>query len=157
MLTPFGHEKDEFFMHKALEQARRAFAQDEVPVGAVVVDAQGNIVGRGYNQTEKRSTQIAHAECIAIARAGKKIGDWRLIGCWIYVTLEPCSMCMHLIRLSRCAGVVYGPSSPKFGYQLDNRHSFQIYKENVVEIATGVQAQKSADLLKLFFKNKRKK
>lgn len=157
MSTPFGHQKDLFFMQKAYAQARRAFAQDEVPVGAVVVDAQGTIIGRGFNQTEKRSTQLAHAECMAIARAGKKMGDWRLVDCWVYVTLEPCAMCMHLIQLSRCAGVVYGAHSPKFGYQLDNRYRFQIYKENVVQIEAGLQAIEAADLLKLFFKHKRRK
>lgn len=157
MPTPFDQDKNAFFMRKAHEQARRAFARDEVPVGAVVVDAQGRIIGRGYNQTERRATQLAHAECIAIARAGKQQGDWRLTGCWVYVTLEPCAMCMHLIRLSRCAGVVYGAPSPKFGYQLDNDYRFQIYKENVVEIETGLQSAESADLLKLFFKHKRKK
>lgn len=116
----FGHEKDLFFMSQALLQAQKALDKDEVPVGAVVVNADGVIIARGMNCTEAHHTQHAHAESLAIAKAGKKMRDWRLEGCWIYVTLEPCAMCMHLILLSRLAGVVFGASSPLFGFHLDN-------------------------------------
>lgn len=158
MKSPFGSVQDHFFMGKALQQAQRAFKNDEVPVGAIIVNSHGAIIGRGYNQVEKKHSQLAHAELIALQKASKKLDDWRLIGCWIYVTLEPCTMCMAAIRLSRCAGVVYGANSPQFGYQLVDKGSpFKLYKENVVEIVKGVGAHQSAKLLKGFFRVKRTK
>jgi len=156
--SPFGLERDIFFMKHALRQARLAYAHNEVPVGALVVDAQGVILGRGYNQTERRSCQAFHAEMCAIAKAGKKLGDWRLNGCWVYVSLEPCAMCMHLIQLSRCAGVVFGATSPLFGYQvIDKASNFSVYNEDVINVVAGVCEQEAAALLKCFFKGKRLK
>jgi tRNA(adenine34) deaminase len=156
MFSPYGQDKDQFFMAQALKQARLALKYNEVPVGAVIVSPEGEIIGRGYNQTEKRSSQAFHAEMLAVASAGRHIGDWRLCDCWIYVTLEPCSMCMSLIRLSRCAGLVYGAASPLFGYQVvDKDGSFSVYKENVVESVAGLYAEESAALLKGFFRARR--
>lgn len=157
MASPFGEEKDHFFMQKALAQAQKAFDKDEVPIGAIVVDALGNIIARGHNLVEQRDTQLAHAEAIALERAGKKIGDWRLEGCWIYVTLEPCSMCMSLIELSRLHGVVFGAHSPLFGYRLDKELSLRVYKKSAVRVIEGVCAEETIHLLKQFFKDKRKK
>lgn len=151
----FGQKKDTYFMKKALEQAQKARAAEEVPVGAIVVDSQGKIIGRGYNLVEKKDTQAAHAEVIAISKAGKKIGDWRLNGCWMYVTLEPCSMCMSLAVLSRLEGVVYGATSPVFGYQLDKELNFQLYKNGALLVVSGVCAEESSALLKDFFRHKR--
>ena len=153
--SPFGPKKDKIFMKKALEQAQKAYDADEVPVGAVVVDHDGNIIGRGYNQVEKKDTQAAHAEIIAISKAGKKKGDWRLNGCWLFVTLEPCAMCMNLAILSRIEGVIYGADSPLFGYQLDKDLSFQVYKRDTISIVSGVGAEQAAELLKDFFRLKR--
>src|SRR5437762_5882487 len=110
--TIFGAQKDIFFMQEALAQAQCAADIDEVPIGAILVNSQGEIVGRGYNSVERDCTQRAHAECIAIEQASKKLGDWRLMGHWLYVTLEPCTMCMGLIKLSRLDGIVYGAASP---------------------------------------------
>jgi tRNA(adenine34) deaminase len=156
MSSPFGHDKDLFFMAQALKQACLALKYDEVPVGALVVNQEGKIIGRGYNQTEKRSSQAYHAEMLAIAKAGSEIGDWRLNYCWVYVTLEPCAMCMNLIKLSRCEGVVYGASSPLFGYQVVDKCSpFSVYKEDVVKIVAGVDQDKAAELLKSFFRVRR--
>lgn len=153
MMSPFGDERDHFFMSQALKQAYLALKHEEVPVGAIVVSPQGQIIGRGYNQTERRTSQLFHAEAVAMAKAGAKIGDWRLCGCWVYVTLEPCAMCMNLIRLSRCAGVAYGCASPLFGYkEVDKETPFSVYKENVVTVIAGLDMQKSADLLKSFFR-----
>jgi tRNA(adenine34) deaminase len=146
-----------FFMKQALAQARKALACDEVPIGAVVVSPEGIIVGRGYNQVERYGCQIAHAEMRALAQACKKVGDWRLNGYWVYVTLEPCSMCMNCMKLSRVSGIVYGAESPLFGYHLDNDAGHRVYNKCPVQIQKGVCAEEAVSLLKQFFKNKRKK
>ncbi len=145
-----------FFMQKALMQARVALKRKEVPVGAVVVDANGNILGRGYNRIESAGCQAAHAEVIAIQKACKKRGDWRLDGCWLYVTLEPCLMCFGLIQLSRLKGVVYGATSPLFGAKLKKLEKYELYKKNLV-ITAGLKEKESIDILREFFKNVRKK
>jgi len=155
METPFSREQDTIFMKKALVQAKMAYAADEVPVGAVVVDAQGTVIGRGYNQVERRHTQAAHAEVLAINAAGRKLSDWRLNGCWLYVTLEPCGMCMNLAVLSRLEGVVFGARSPLFGYQLDKDLNFQLYKLGALSVVEGICAEEAAALLKDFFRLKR--
>lgn len=147
---------DAYFMQLALKQAQKAFEHDEVPVGAIVVASDGTVLGRGYNQVAKRHQQIAHAEVIAISKASKKIGDWRLDNCWLYVTLEPCKMCMGLVRLSRLKGVVFGASSKLFGYRLDKEGQVSIYNKDV-KVEEGVFAEESAALLKKFFKQKRQK
>lgn len=151
----FGLEKDLFFMSEALKCAQQALNEDEVPIGAVVVDPAGNIVSRGYNKVESLHTQMAHAEVDAIRSTTDGIKDWRLDGYWVYVTLEPCTMCMGLIRLSRFAGVVYGADSPLFGYKLDNDDNFRVYKKNAPLIISGVASEQSIILLQQFFKKKR--
>lgn len=145
------------YMKQALNQAQKAFDADEVPIGAVVVDAQGKVLSRAYNNAEKSHTQAGHAEVLAISKAGKKIGDWRLNGCWLYVTLEPCAMCLHLILLSRLEGVVFGASSPVFGYHLDKVGTLSIYKNSClpIKVIEAVCAQESAQMLKHFFIKKR--
>ena len=153
--TIFGADQDIQFMSHALRQARAAFKQDEVPVGAVVVSPQGIIIGRGSNKVEHRHAQTAHAECLAIQEAGKTLNDWRLEGCWIYVTLEPCAMCMNLILLSRLAGIVFGASSPLFGFHLDNVLSIELYKKGTLTVVQGVCKEEAGELLKQFFKKKR--
>lgn len=155
--TVFGAEKDQFFMQRALEQAQVAAAIGEVPVGAVVVNGAGEIVGSGYNSVEQDCTQRAHAESLAIEQASKNSGDWRLIDHWLYVTLEPCSMCMGLIKLSRLSGVVYGASSPLFGFHLDNKDDLWVYKRDALFVLEGVKEQDAMALLKDFFHKKRKK
>lgn len=155
--TIFGKEKDLFFMEAALAQAKCAYDINEVPIGAVVVNAKGDIVGRGYNSVERDCTQRAHAESFAIENAGKFLGDWRLNGHWLYVTLEPCSMCMGLIKLSRFEGVVFGATSPLFGFHLDNREDLWVYKRDAFSVIEGVKKEEAAALLKDFFHKKRKK
>jgi tRNA(adenine34) deaminase len=105
-----------FFMSKALQQAQVALSLGEVPVGAIVVDEAGTIIGRGHNKVERHDCQVAHAEVFAIKQASKKRG-WRLDGCAIYVTLEPCLMCFGLIQQSRCTELYFGATSPLYGYQ----------------------------------------
>lgn len=151
----FGRLQDIAYMEQALRLANKAFVNDEVPIGALVVDPQGSIIGRGMNMVETRNTQTAHAEMIALQRAGAKFGDWRLEECWLYVTLEPCAMCMALALQSRIKGVVYGAQSPIFGFHLDNNLSLQLYKKGALILVDGVCTEEASHLLKQFFKTKR--
>lgn len=158
MPSPFGKEHDTVFMKLALQQAHKAFRANEVPVGALVVNEKGTIVARAHNKVETKKTQMAHAECLALVQASKKKGGWRLDGHWLYVTLQPCGMCMALISLSRCAGVLYGTSSPLFGYhQVDNDSDHSLYRKDTMHIEAGVADREAAELLKQFFKAKREK
>ncbi len=149
-------KKHEFFIKKALLQAEIAFKNGNVPVGAVVVDSKGKILGRGYNKIEKMKCQIAHAEVLAIQKACKKIGDWRLDGCWLYVTLEPCLMCLGLIQLSRMKSIIFGASSEFLGVGQAKSGDYQVYKKDL-EIKGGLKKKECVDILKRFFKNVRKK
>jgi tRNA(adenine34) deaminase len=153
--SPFGSAQDNAFMAEALAHARVAAGHGEVPIGAVVVNAEGEIIGSGYNATEGCHTQAAHAEIRALAAAGMRKNDWRLTECWLYVTLEPCFMCMGLVYLSRLAGVVYGAQSPLFGGQLDSSRMVSVYKVNTLIVIGGVCKQEASDMLKAFFKKKR--
>lgn len=151
----FGAQADECFMRLALQQAQKAAAREEVPVGAIVVDVHGVIIARGYNKVEQTQSQTAHAEMHALLKASRKKNNWRLEGCWIYVTLEPCVMCIGLIVNSRMAGIVYGARSFLFGYSLDKDIASWVYKKNAFRIVQGVGAQQSGALLKDFFTKKR--
>lgn len=144
-----------FYMQKALKEAQKAYKKDEVPIGAILIAPNGDIIGRGHNLVEKTKQQISHAEVRAISQACRKLGDWRLEGCWLYVTLEPCSLCMNLVLLSRLKGVVFGASSPVFGFELDKNGPLQLYRRNTIEIVKGICEQESLALLKSFFKEKR--
>ena len=142
-------------MEAALDEARRADECDEVPVGAVVV-REGRIIGRGHNQRETLADPTAHAEMLAITAAAAFIGDWRLTGCTLYVTLEPCPMCAGAIVLARVARVVYGVDDPKFGacgslftITTDVRTNHQ------VELMMGVCADECAAILRAFFRRQR--
>jgi tRNA(adenine34) deaminase len=148
---------DVYYMELALRQAERAFKLNEVPIGALIVDNHGEIIARGFNLSETKHAQSRHAEVIAIERAGKKRGGWRLDNCTIYVTLEPCMMCIGLIAMSRLERIVYGAKSPLFGYDLDKESLPELYKKQIRGISQGVLAEKAELLLKNFFRNKRNK
>lgn len=105
---------DEKYMKAALQQAKKAAAIEEVPIGCVIVH-NGSIIARAYNKRNKNKTTLAHAEILAIAKASKKLGDWRLEGCTMYVTLEPCQMCAGAIVQARMDRVVIGAMNPKAG------------------------------------------
>lgn len=137
---------EEFFMKEALKLAMSAFEEDEIPVGAVVVK-DNEIIGRGYNQKEKYKNPLKHAELIAIEKACNYIGDWRLNDCEIYVTLEPCNMCMGAIVETRIKKITYGISKEKQVF--DNQKDIEIYG--------GVLEQECLEILQKFFKNKRNK
>jgi tRNA(adenine34) deaminase len=102
-------------MRLALDEARAAETAGDVPVGAVVVDASGDVVGRGHNQRETTGDATAHAEVLAIREASARLGRWRLDGCTLAVTLEPCTMCAGAVVLARLDRVIYGAADPKAG------------------------------------------
>lgn len=149
--------RDITYMKRALDHARMALEQGEVPVGAVVVDPFGVILGEGWNTVEADCAQTEHAEARAIRCAGKAINDWRLPGCTLYVTLEPCMMCISLVALSRIERVVYGASSPRYGFSLDREGVLRLYTRQIKSIVAGVCSSESALLLEESFIQARKR
>jgi tRNA(adenine34) deaminase len=147
-------DKKSYYMRAALKQAERALEKGEVPVGAVIVDRHGKIIARAYNKVETLHCQTAHAEALAIQKACKKLGDWRLNGCCIYVTLEPCLMCIGLIQLSRIESIVFGTRSRLFGSGLGEYPKAPAYARGI-DITEGVGAGESVTLLRAFFKSVR--
>ncbi len=150
-------EFDTLYMNTALELAKKASQAKEVPIGALVVNSYGDIIGTGYNEVEKYKSQRYHAEMQALDAATQKIGDWRLDETTLYVTLEPCAMCMGFAALSRVERIVYGAPSPLFGCHLDREGNSALYTRQVKNVTEGVLAHEAATILKQFFKQKREK
>ena len=149
--------QDEKWMKKAIHQALRAETKDEVPIGCVIVK-EDQIVARAYNQRETKQESTAHAEILAIEKACRKLGSWRLEGCTLYVTLEPCPMCAGAIIQSRIERVVYGAYDPKGGCAGTCTNLFLVKGFNhYPSLSGGVLEQECSSLLKEFFKRKRKK
>ncbi|QTF93510.1 tRNA adenosine(34) deaminase TadA [Halomonas sp. BM-2019] len=147
---------DEYYMHRALDQAREGLAAGEVPVGAVVVDASGEIIGAGYNAPVSGHDPSAHAEIRALRDAGARLGNYRLDGCSLYVTLEPCLMCTGAIIHARLARVVYGAAEPRTGMVESKANLFaQPWYNHRVEVVGGVLAARAARLLRAFFAPRR--
>jgi tRNA(Arg) A34 adenosine deaminase TadA len=150
---------DEHWMRHALELAHRAqHEDDEIPVGAVLVSANGEILGEGWNRNITESDPTAHAEVVAMRAAGAKLGNHRLIGTTLYVTLEPCAMCAMAMVHARVGRVVYGASDPKtgaagsvFDLLTDPRHNHR------VEVRAGVLAEEAGQRLTNYFRSKRGK
>ena len=148
---------DEKFMKKALHQARRAAAIGEIPIGCVIV-CDGKIIARGFNERLHRHSTLAHAEITAIDRASRKLGDWRLEGCTMYVTLEPCQMCAGALVQSRIDRVVIGAMNPKAGCAGSLLNILQMPQFNhQVEITCGVLEEECSALLSDFFVGLRKR
>ena len=146
---------DERFMQWAINEATAAREEGEVPVGAVVVRA-GRAIGRGYNQREKLQDPTAHAEMIALTAAAAEVGSWRLEGCTLYATLEPCTMCAGAIVLARIERLVFGATDPKAGactslYTIPTDERLN----HCVNITTGVLANECGALLCDFFEAQR--
>ncbi|MBY5967513.1 tRNA adenosine(34) deaminase TadA [Halomonas denitrificans] len=147
---------DEFYMHRALELAEQAGRAGEVPVGAVVVDAEGNIVGRGFNSPVAHHDPSAHAEVQALRDAGITLSNYRLEGCTLYVTLEPCMMCSGAIIHARIRRLVYGASEPRSGMVESKANLLaQPWHFHRVEVQGGVLASRASRLLKAFFVERR--
>ncbi|MEW5705648.1 MAG: tRNA adenosine(34) deaminase TadA [Actinomycetota bacterium] len=152
-----AEDKDVQYMKMAIEEAKRAEQEGEVPVGAVVV-CDGEVIARARNEREERKAATAHAEILAIEEASKKLGRWRLSDCTIYVTKEPCPMCAGAIYQARMKRLVYGPADQKagaagtlFNVVEDKRLNWQ------VEVKRGVLEKENVKLLQDFFRERRHK
>ncbi len=142
------------FMKEALAAAKKAAAAAEVPVGAVVV-ADGRVIARGRNRTEATGQAIAHAELEALRKASAAVGDWRLSGCTLYVTLEPCPMCAFAAVLARVGRIVFGATDPKFGGCGSAVNIPAGPFNHRVAVEGGVLAEESRLLLREFFRRRR--
>ncbi len=147
---------DLFYMNLALDQAKMAAEKDEVPVGAILVDQDGTVIGQGYNQPISLTDPTAHAEIIALRQGAETMGNYRLTHASLYVTIEPCIMCMGAIIHARIARLIFGAADPKWGaagslYDIasDQRLNHQ------PDVVPGILAETSAELIRSFFKRKR--
>ena len=146
----------EFFMKEALKEAEKAYKKEEIPVGAVIVK-DGKIIARAHNLKELKNSSIFHAEILAIDKANKKLKAWRLENCEMYITLEPCMMCMGAIINSRLKKIYIGTLDPKTG-SCKSVINIENYKFNhEVEIETGILKEECEYILKDFFKMLRAK
>ena len=143
------------FMKEAIRQAKKAEAINETPIGAVIVK-DGKVIARGYNKRETKKNALMHAEIIAIDKACKKLGGWRLPGCDIYVTLEPCPMCAGAIIQARIENVYFGAYDPKSGC-LGSICDLSGVLPHKIEYRGGVMQGECEEILKNFFKNLRKR
>ena len=150
-------DTDEKYMKEALKQAKKAYALEETPIGCVIVH-EGKIISRGYNRRNTDKNPLAHAEITAIRKASKKLGDWRLEGCTLYVTLEPCQMCAGAIIQSRMDRVVIGCMNPKAGCAGSVLNLLQVDRFNhQADVTRGVLEEKCSELMKSFFRELREK
>jgi tRNA(Arg) A34 adenosine deaminase TadA len=153
MTTPFPHSEA---MARALAQAQLAAARDEVPVGAVIVDAQGRVLAEAGNRTRELNDPTAHAELLAIRAACASLGSERLGGCDLYVTLEPCPMCAAAIGFARLHRLYYGAADPKGG---GVEHGPRIYAHRTChhrpDVYGGIAEAPAAELLRHFFRKRR--
>lgn len=145
----------EYFMGKALDQARKAMAEKEIPIGAVIVK-DGQIIARAYNQREGRQDASLHAEMTAIKGACKKLSSWRLDGCDIYVNLEPCPMCAGAIQQARIRKLYFGVKQDKSGAVVSKTRILDLNLNHKVDYEGGLMADQSLELIQSFFKEKRK-
>ena len=147
MINPFT---DEYFMKKALQEAEMAFEKGEIPVGAIIV-VNNTVIARSHNLTELLNDVTAHAEMQSITAAANYLGGKYLIGCTLYVTLEPCQMCAGALYWSQISKIVYGASDENRGFM---KMGTQLHPKTTV--VSGVMANEAADLMKRFFAERRK-
>ena len=151
------YTEDEKFMKEAIRQAKKAEAIGDVPIGCVIV-SDGRIIARGYNKRNRNKTVLAHAELLAMSKACKKAGDWRLEDCTMYITLEPCQMCAGAIVQARIPRVVIGSMNPKAGCGGSILNLLQMKEVNhQVEVTRGVLEEECSEMLSAFFRKLRQK
>ena len=149
---------DQFYMMLAIKEAKRAESIDEVPVGAVIVHKDDKVIGQGFNAPISANDPTSHAEINAIRMAAGKLGNYRLTDTTLYVTIEPCIMCMGAIIHSRIKRVVFGASDPKWGAACSLYRMAEDDRLNhAPEIVAGVCEEQTRNLMKRFFRNKRSK
>ena len=149
-------EKDKF-MKEAKKEAKKAYGKLEVPIGAVIVK-DGKIIARGHNQKEEKADTTMHAEIIAIKKASKKIGAWRLNGCEMYITLEPCPMCAGAIINARLDKIYIGTMDEKNGACGSVTNVLEEYKQNYkVQKEEGIHQKECEEIIKNFFKELRQR
>ena len=149
--------EQERFMKEAIRLAKKAYALEEVPIGCVIV-RDGKIIARGYNRRNTDKTALAHAEIAAIKKACRVVGDWRLEGCSMYVTLEPCQMCAGAIVQSRLTEVIIGCMNPKAGCAGSILNLLEMDQFNhQVQVKRGVMEEECSAMLSGFFRDLRKK
>ena len=147
--------QDEIYMGEAIKQAKRAYRREETPIGCVIL-YQDKIIARGYNKRNWKKNTLAHAEILAINKASKELGDWRLEDCTMYVTLEPCPMCAGAIVQARIPRVVIGSMNPKAGCAGSVLNLLQQDRFNHrAEVVTGVRGEECSQLMKGFLKELR--
>lgn len=152
-----SQEKQEEYMRLAIDQARKAEALDEVPIGCVIIH-EGQVIGRGYNRRETDQEAKAHAEMMAIQEANQYLSNWRLENCQLFVTLEPCSMCAGAIVLSRIPEVYFGASDPKSGMGGSILNLMEVDELNhQCQVTSGILADECGQMLKDFFQQVRQK
>ena len=149
-----SHKTHDFFMKLALESAKKAFKKEEAPIGAILVKNK-TIISKAYNLRESENDPVGHAEILAIKKASQKLQSWRLENCQLYVSLEPCLMCIGAIIQARISELIYACPDLKMGfssyYQLDK----QSYWKHKIKINSGICSKESSLLLKKFFKQLR--
>ena len=154
-MTPEEEKKHIRYMKEAMKQAKKAYALGEVPIGCVIVH-QERIIGRGYNRRNTDKNTLSHAEITAINKANRKLGDWRLADCVLYVTLEPCQMCSGAIVQARIPETVIGCMNPKAGCAGSLLNILEDPRFNhQVRVIRGVMEQECSDMLKQFFRELR--
>lgn len=144
--------EDERYMLEALKEAKKAYKKNEVPIGAIIVK-DNKIIARSYNRKEKTQIAIQHAEILVIEKACKKLKNWRLLDCSLYVTVEPCMMCCGAIIQSRIKKIVYGTKNSNFG---SVESVANLLNKNDIEIKSGILKEKCETIITEFFNKKRK-
>lgn len=149
--------REEKYMREAIKQARKAYDIDEVPIGCVIV-YEDKIIARGYNKRNSKKNTLAHAELLAINKASRKLGDWRLEECEMYITLEPCQMCAGAIVQARIPKVIIGSQNPKAGCAGSVINLLQMKAFNhQVDVTYDVLREECSEMLRQFFREMREK
>lgn len=147
---------NEYFMNLALKEAYKALSKEEIPIGAVIVK-DGKIIARGHNLRETKTNSLMHAEIVCIDKACKKLKNFRLIDCDLYVTLEPCLMCAGAIQQARLRKVYFGASDEKYGAVKSKVNAFELPSNHKVEFEDGILEKECSQIITSFFKRLRDK